>query len=105
MAKMSVEQLWSFLSEGVDQLRDPTLDERAPLTEEDCDTIIEEGRIVGNEMEEGEMEEEKLENDGEDVGSSSMWHEERAAQMQQLEEEDKMAEVCLSCPCFKFVRA
>ena len=45
MEKLSLDELWSLLSFGAEQVRDPELDESAPLTENDLDTIIASGRL------------------------------------------------------------
>ena len=95
MAKLSIDQLWKFLKSGFDYMRNPTIAERPPLTDADCDTIIEDGRIVTDEHEEGEIdmdligEEASPSKDG--IGGTSLWHEDEAAAKQLIEEEDEMA--------------
>ena len=79
------------MSDGSDKLKDPTLDERPPLTEADCDTIIEEGRIQGTGADDGAV----LEGAGDGGDGGQEWHEEREAAMLQLEEEEELEEAGL----------
>ena len=88
---LAVQELWAFLSDGVDKLKDPILDERPPLTDADCDTIIEQGRIQGTDAEDGAV----LEGAGDEGDGGHEWHEEREAAMLQLEEEEELEEAGL----------
>ena len=92
MAKMGVKELWSFLAFGADQIRDPTLDQRPALTGADLDTIIDDGRIAGGDLDEGEEDSYDQEQEHkEDVGSSFFWHQDREEAEQLLEDHDSLA--------------
>ena len=46
MAKMSLDEIWSFLHIGADKLYDPTVDLRPALTDHDVDLIIRQGEML-----------------------------------------------------------
>ena len=116
------QELWAFLSDGADKLKDPTLDERPPLTDADCDIIIEQGRMQGTGVKKQHPcivfthththmymhtphththtytdadDEAALEIAGAEGGEGLDWHEEREAVMQELEEEEELSQAGL----------
>ena len=88
MNQMSIDELWGFLVTGADKLYDPTALQRPSLTDAELDTIIENGRIAGTELEEVESlndDEKELKKKGIDMLGGSFWHEDQEAVQQDLE--------------------
>lgn len=46
LAKLNLDEIWSFLSTSADKLRDPTADHRPPMTDDDVDLIITQGALL-----------------------------------------------------------
>jgi SWI/SNF-related matrix-associated actin-dependent regulator of chromatin subfamily A member 5 len=47
LAKLNLDEIWNFLSTSADKLRDPTADDRPPMTDADVDLIITQGALLG----------------------------------------------------------